>query len=93
MTCGLSTFFVNSNSKMRDILIFMAKIRVNKEDFFKFSTGEIPVSTGPVDFFNRSCQVRYRSRRTGTGLPDRFQLCKQVTRSFSNFLFFNHGQV
>ncbi len=47
-------FFVNSNRKIRDILVFMAKIRVNKEDFFKFSTGEIPVSTGPVDFFNRS---------------------------------------
>ena len=27
-------FFVNSNRKIRHILIFMAKIRVNKEDFF-----------------------------------------------------------
>ena len=70
MTCGLSTFFVNSNSKMRDILIFMAKIRVNKEDFLKFSTGEIPVSTGPVDFFKRSCPVR----------PDRFQHCFNLTK-------------
>jgi hypothetical protein len=41
----------------------MGKNRVKKEDFSKFSTGEIPVSTGPVDFLNR----------TGTGLPDRFQ--------------------
>jgi hypothetical protein len=38
----------------------MIKIRVKKEDFLKFSTGEIPVSTGPVDFFNRSCPVRFQ---------------------------------
>ncbi len=44
---------MNSNRKIRDILVFMVKIRV-KKDFFKFSTGEIPVSTGPVDFFTRS---------------------------------------
>jgi hypothetical protein len=52
----------------------MGKNRVKKEDFSKFSTGEIPVSTGPVDFLNRSGPVRYRFGRTGTGLPDRFQL-------------------
>jgi hypothetical protein len=45
----------------------MGKNRGKKEDFSKFSTGEIPVSTGPVDFLNRS-------GRTGTGLPNRFQL-------------------
>jgi hypothetical protein len=38
----------------------MGKNRVKKEDFSKFSTGEIPVSTGPVDFLNRSGPVRYR---------------------------------
>jgi len=32
----------------------MGKNRVKKEDFSKLSTGEIPVSTGPVDFLNRS---------------------------------------
>jgi hypothetical protein len=42
----------------------MAKKRVKKGYFLKVSTDEIPVSTGPVDFLNRS----------GFGLPDRFQL-------------------
>lgn len=41
-------FFVNSNRKIRDFLVFMAKIKINKEDSFKFSTGEITVSTGPA---------------------------------------------
>jgi len=32
----------------------MGKNKVKKEDFSKFSTGEIPVSTAPVDFPNRT---------------------------------------
>jgi hypothetical protein len=58
----------------------MGKNRVKKEDFSKFSIGEIPVSTGPVDFLNRSGPVRYRAGRTGTGLPDRFQLCIELMK-------------
>jgi hypothetical protein len=42
----------------------MATKRVKRGYFSKVSTGEIPVFTGPVDFLNRS----------GTGLPDQFQL-------------------
>jgi hypothetical protein len=52
----------------------MAKKRVKRGYFSKVSTGEIPVFSGPVDFLNRSGPVPVRSGRTGTGLPDRFQL-------------------
>ena len=38
----------------------MTKNRVKRGDFSKVSTGEIPVSTGPVDFLNRSGPVRFR---------------------------------
>jgi hypothetical protein len=53
----------------------MAKKRVKRGYFSKVSTGEIPVFTSAVDFLNRS----------GTGLPDRFQLCS-VDYSF-RFIF------
>jgi hypothetical protein len=35
----------------------MSKNRINKEGFSKLSTGEIPVSTDPVELMNRSGQV------------------------------------
>jgi hypothetical protein len=54
----------------------MVKKGVKRGYFSKVSTGEIPVFSGPVDFLNRSGPVPVRSGRTGTGLPDRFQLCK-----------------
>jgi hypothetical protein len=44
----------------------MGKNRIKKEDFSKFSTDEIPVSTGPVDFLNRFGPLPVQ--------PDRFQL-------------------
>jgi len=53
-TCILSTFFCTLNRKICDILVFMDKNRVKKENFSKFSTGEIPVSTGPVNVLNLS---------------------------------------
>ena len=46
-------FFTNSTKKICGILVFMAKNRVKKGYFSKVSTGEIPVSTGPIDFLNR----------------------------------------
>ena len=49
----LNTFLRILREK-HEILLFIVKNRVNKEDFSKLSTGEIPVSTGPVDFLNRS---------------------------------------
>jgi hypothetical protein len=52
----------------------MVKKGVKRGYFSKVSTGEIPVFSGPVDFLNRSGPVPVRSGRTGTGLPDRFQL-------------------
>jgi hypothetical protein len=52
---------------------FTAENSTNEGDFPKLSTGEFPVFSGPVDLLNRSCPVRVRSGRTGTGLPDRFQ--------------------
>jgi hypothetical protein len=55
-------------------LSFYGQKRVKRGYFSKVSTGEIPVFTGPVDFLNRSGPVPVRSGRTGTGLPDRFQL-------------------
>ena len=56
-------FFLGILTEKYEILLFIVKNRVNKEDFSKLSTGEIPVSTGPVDFLNRSGPIR----------PDRFQ--------------------
>jgi hypothetical protein len=53
--------------------MFLTKIELNEDSYFKISTGDFPVFTGPVDFLNRSCPVRYWFGRTGTGLPDRFQ--------------------
>ena len=64
ITC-FGHFFSHSDRKTWDILVFMVKNRVNKADFFKLSTGEIPVLSGPVDFPNRSGPVRYRNRTTG----------------------------
>ena len=59
------TLFLGILTEKHEILLFIVKNRVKKEDFSKLSTGEIPVSTGPVDFLNRSCPVPVR--------PDRFQ--------------------
>jgi hypothetical protein len=44
-------------TKICDILVFIAKSRVKRGYFPKVSTAEIPVSTGPVDFLNRSGPV------------------------------------
>ena len=50
-------FFSHSDRKTWDILAFMTKIGLIKQIFFKLSTGEIPVLSGPVDFPNRSGQA------------------------------------
>ena len=58
-------FFSHSDRKTWDILAFMAKNRVNKADFFKLSTGEIPVLFGPVDFPNRTDSSAEHNKYTG----------------------------
>ena len=40
--------FLRILTEKHEILLFIVKNRVNKEDFSKISTGEIPVSTGPA---------------------------------------------
>ncbi len=39
-------------------LVFMSKNRIKKEGFSKLSTGEIPVSTDPVELMNRFSPVQ-----------------------------------
>jgi hypothetical protein len=46
--------FTKSTKTIWDILVFIAKKRVKRGYFSNFSTGEISVSTGPVDFLSRS---------------------------------------
>jgi hypothetical protein len=62
----------------------MGKNRVKKEDFSKFSTGEIPVSTGPVDFLNRPGPVRSVTGPAGP-VP---ALPRGYPSIFGDFVFF-----
>jgi len=81
-----SVLFMHSYRKTCDTLVFIAQNRINKEDFSKLSTGKIPVSSGPVDFLNRSGLVRIDSF-----LPDRFQLWDKYTKKarINAFFFLN----
>ena len=46
------TLFLGILTEKHEILLFIVKNRVKKEDFSKLSTGEILVSTGPVPALN-----------------------------------------
>ena len=70
ITYVLSTFFRNSDRKICDMFDFIAENSTNKGDFPKLSTGEIPVSTGLIDFLNQFGPVSI--------WPNWFQHCTNV---------------